>query len=324
MAQQVFQGMLASRVVPIVVYRRLHERLVSSYGFAFHPKWYQRRLWNKWNTRDPQIIPSFAEFVETFLHEKPIVLRLLDAYTQELQAMTTNNHPTVCPRVLHLDHPSRESVTHQFAALIKSQHTARQQHDKHQQQNNTNNNNRTPATASNDNDDDDIPAITKKSNEGTKRPFAVDSERFALYLSEHVPELAQQDRRQVVQRIQRYMQKVYYDEETRNAIGMGQANTTAFMTTNTTSNQSIPWQCPSEHDMALLWNQTRLVEDRLGLENPTVSLAESFQKYVREKRFCNLHLSQMWQDPRWKAFVYQKLIPRKKKKKNNQAAAVSK
>ena len=315
MAQQVFQGMLASRVVPIVVYRRLHERLVSSYGFAFHPKWYQRRLWNKWNTRDPQIIPSFAEFVQKFLRDKPIVLRLLDAYTHELQTIT--NH-TVCPRVLHLDHPSRESVTHQFAALIKSQHTARQQ------QKHDTNNNSTAATASNDNDNDDIPAITKKSNEGTKLPFAVDSERFALYLSEHVPELAQQDRRQVVQRIQRYMQKLYYDEKPTNTIGIGQANTTASLTTNTTINQSIPWQCPSEHDMALLWNQTRLVEDRLGLENPTVSLAESFQKYVREKRFCNLHLSQMWQDPRWKAFVHQKLIPRKKKKKNNRAAAVSK
>jgi hypothetical protein len=63
LVEELFRTLHATRtsfsVLPVVVYRRYHEWILSLYLFAYTPKWYQAQQWNKWKN---MTIPTFWDF----------------------------------------------------------------------------------------------------------------------------------------------------------------------------------------------------------------------------------------------------------------------
>lgn len=135
---------IAAQVIPVVVYRRYHEWLLSLYNFKFMPKWYERN-WKKWEGHSLDNIPTFRSFAAQREGMHP-TLKLMNDFSSIVEK-ATGSPP--CTQVLNL-HDGE--ILKEFAALIVGR----------------NNSNSFPAPV--------------RSNVNKAPPFSVDMERLALKL----------------------------------------------------------------------------------------------------------------------------------------------
>ena len=294
---------LVYKTVPIFVYRRYHEWLLSMYRFEYAPKWYEANEWTNWPTNihnkttlstntsnfihehhDTPLpsssfsIPTFAEYLSRFLSNDapPPLLQSIRQFQQAWQHVhlkTKTNRPShsvlpPCVHILRTDHhPTNQSLTEQFMALVvnSSSTTTLRRSSPHE-----------------------FPPETRRSNVNPQVAFATDAERMALFLhyegvigrttEETNPRKFRKGdrltRRRWLSKIQEHMVDLYYANDT--AKGMAERSNATDSVKHAHHIVPPPWQCPSARDMERLWNQTCMLEELvLRMTNPPTPNDES-------------------------------------------------
>lgn len=167
-----------TQVIPIVVYRRYHEWLLSLYNFHYKPKWYDKKSWNKWDGHTIDAIPTFRAFLNQQDYMTHPTLQLYNKFSRTVEGAT--GHPS-CTQVLNLH---EGEIVQEFIALFAGTNESKL-----------------------------FPQPTK-SNVNQHLPYSVDMERLALKLVHEGKVDITTPRRQFVSMLHHQLNSLYFYRNT--------------------------------------------------------------------------------------------------------------